>query len=195
MPTTKERILDSTAELFRRQGYAGTGMKQIAAQAAAPFGSVYHFFPGGKQELGAETIRMSGRMYVGLFTAVAAQSPDAASAVGAFFEGAADTLRDSDYVDVCPIATVALEVASSNEPLREAIAEVFEEWIETASSYFERESIPPAHSRELALTMLSLLEGAFIFARTMRTSEPVTIAGATVVARVREALEQARNAA
>ncbi len=45
--TTKERILDSTAELFRRQGYAGTGMKQIAAEAAAPFGSVYHFFPGG----------------------------------------------------------------------------------------------------------------------------------------------------
>jgi AcrR family transcriptional regulator len=193
--TTKERILESTAELFRRQGYAGTGMKQIAAQAAAPFGSVYHFFPGGKQELGAETIRMSGRMYVGLFAAVAAQSPDAASAVGAFFEGAADTLRESDYVDVCPIATVALEVASSNEPLREAIAEVFEEWIKTASSYFEREGIPPARSRELALTMLSLLEGAFIFARTMRTSEPVAIAGANAVASVREALEQARNIA
>jgi AcrR family transcriptional regulator len=193
--TTKERILDSTAELFRRQGYAGTGMKQIAAQAAAPFGSVYHFFPGGKQELGAETIRMSGRLYVGLFAAVAAQSPDAASAIGAFFEGAADTLRESDYVDVCPIATVALEVASSNEPLREAIAEVFEEWIETASSYFEGEGIPPARSRELALTMLSLLEGAFIFARTMRTSEPVAIAGASAVARVREALEQVRNVA
>ncbi|HEV3094186.1 MAG TPA: TetR/AcrR family transcriptional regulator [Solirubrobacteraceae bacterium] len=195
MPTTKERILDSTAELFRRQGYAGTGMKQIAAQAAAPFGSVYHFFPGGKEELGAETIRMSGRLYVGLFAAIAAQSPDAASAVGAFFDGAADTLRETDYADACPIATVALEVASTNEPLRKVIAEVFEEWIEAASSYFEREGIPPARSRELALTMLSLLEGAFIFSRTMRTPEPVAIAGATAVARVREALEQARNVA
>ena len=51
---TKDRIIDSSAELFRRQGYTGTGVKQIVAAASAPFGSIYHFFPGGKEELGAE---------------------------------------------------------------------------------------------------------------------------------------------
>ncbi len=51
-------------------------MKQIAADAAAPFGSVYHFFPGGKQELGAETIRTSGRMYMELFASIALEAPD-----------------------------------------------------------------------------------------------------------------------
>ncbi|WP_455410071.1 TetR/AcrR family transcriptional regulator [Streptomyces hiroshimensis] len=35
--------------LFRRNGYSGTGLKRIAAEADAPFGSIYHFFPGGKQ--------------------------------------------------------------------------------------------------------------------------------------------------
>jgi AcrR family transcriptional regulator len=44
---TKERIVGTTGELFRRQGYTGTGLKQIVAEAAAPFGSIYHFFPGG----------------------------------------------------------------------------------------------------------------------------------------------------
>src|SRR5271165_3677256 len=58
--TTRDRILDSSAELFRRQGYAGTGVKQIVASANAPFGSLYHFFPGGKEQLGAETLRSSG---------------------------------------------------------------------------------------------------------------------------------------
>ena len=52
--------MDSSAELFRRQGYTATGIKQILAAANAPFGSLYHFFPGGKEQLGAETIRASG---------------------------------------------------------------------------------------------------------------------------------------
>jgi AcrR family transcriptional regulator len=188
--TTKHRILDTSSDLFRRQGYAGTGMKQIATQAAAPFGSLYHFFPGGKEQLGAEVIRTSGRMYMRLFEAVVAQTPNVVSAVGAFFEGAAATLRESDYADACPIATVALEVASTNEPLREATAEVFEEWISGAAGFFAVAGIPEDRSRELALTMLSLLEGAFLFSQTMRTTEPVEIAGATAVAAVRAALEQ-----
>ena len=37
---TRERILYATAELFRRQGYSGTGLKQVVAEAQAPFGSL-----------------------------------------------------------------------------------------------------------------------------------------------------------
>ena len=63
MHDTKERILETTAEQFRRYGYTGTGMKQIVTEASAPFGSIYHFFPGGKEQFGEETIRRSGEMY------------------------------------------------------------------------------------------------------------------------------------
>jgi AcrR family transcriptional regulator len=189
--STKDRILDSTAELFRRQGYTGTGMKQIAAAAAAPFGSVYHFFPGGKEELGSEVIRTSGRLYMQLFVAVIADTPDVLSAVEGFFSGAAETLRETDYADACPIATVALEVASTSEPLREATAEVFDEWIDGATEYFVYAGIPRARSRELAFAMLSLLEGAFIFSRAMRSTESLEVAGATAVEAVRVALSEA----
>ena len=51
---TRERILGVSAEIFRRQGYEGTGLKQIVTAAKVPFGSLYHFFPGGKEQLGAE---------------------------------------------------------------------------------------------------------------------------------------------
>jgi AcrR family transcriptional regulator len=188
--TTKNRILDSTAELFRRQGYVGTGMKQIAAEASAPFGSVYHFFPGGKEELGAEVIRTSGRMYMQLFATIALETSDVLTGVGDFFSGAAETLRETDYADACPIATVALEVSSTNETLRVACAEVFEQWIDGAGEYFAFAGIPPARARELAFSMLSLLEGAFIFSRALRTTEPMAFAGRAAVEAVREALEE-----
>src|SRR5438105_13725129 len=142
--------MDASAELFRRQGYTGTGVKQIVAEASAPFGSLYHFFPGGKEQLGAEVIRTSGASYLRLLGEVAGPAPDVATGIEWFFAGAAETLVETGYADACPIATVALEVASTSEPLREATADVFESWIAAAAGYFAGAGIPAARARELA---------------------------------------------
>src|SRR5579859_6587578 len=117
---TRERIVETSAELFRRQGYSATGVKQIVTAAQAPFGSLYHFFPGGKEALGAEAVRVSGALYAELIPAVVDPAPDLVTAVRTFFAAAAEHLRETDYEDACPIATVALEVSSSSEPMRAA---------------------------------------------------------------------------
>src|SRR3954452_21091219 len=143
MAGTKERILDTSAELFRRQGYMGTGVKQIAAEASAPFGSLYHHFPGGKEQLGEEVIRWSGAMYGQLMPAIFDPAPDVVTAVRTFFDTAAEDLAESGYADACPIATVALEVASTSEPLRQATADVFGGWIRGLERRFEREGVDP----------------------------------------------------
>src|SRR5882757_9641947 len=91
--TTKERILDATAALFLRYGYTGTGLKAIVAAANAPFGSLYHHFPGGKQELGVEVIQRSGAMYGELVMSVFDAAPDILTGVRDCFVGAAEVLR------------------------------------------------------------------------------------------------------
>jgi AcrR family transcriptional regulator len=185
---TRDRIVDATAECFRRQGYTGTGLKQIAADADAAFGSLYHFFPGGKEELGTEVIRWSGQMYMQLFVDIAVEVPDVVAAVRRFFTDAASDVEASDFADACPIATVALEVSSTSEPLRQACADVFESWLSSATAYFAGAGIDPADARRLALQMLSLLEGAFIFSRALRTTEPVLVAGEAAASAVEAAL-------
>jgi AcrR family transcriptional regulator len=190
-PGTRERIVNSSAELFRRQGYTGTGVKQIVAEAGAPFGSLYHFFPGGKEQLGAEVIRVSGRLYMELFAEIAAQAEDVPGAIADFFAGAAETLRETDYADACPIATVALEVASTNEPLRLATAEVFTRWVDAAAAFIAGAGVEPAPARSLSFAMLSLLEGGFLFSRALRSTEPLEAAGQSAVAAIRAALPAA----
>jgi len=185
---TKERILDITAELFTRYGYTGTGLKQIVADANAPFGSVYHFFPGGKEQLGDEVIRRSGQMYLELIEAVFDAAPDLLTGVGDVFSGAAEVLRQTDYADACPIATVALEVASSNERLRQATDDVFVSWIDRTSSRIEEAGTDPAAARRLAIVLIEMLEGAFILSRAMRTTEPLDAAGAGAAALVQAGL-------
>ena len=192
MPSsTKDRIVDATAELFRQYGYTGTGLKQIVSNANAPFGSVYHFFPGGKEQLGTEVIRRSGQMYYELFETVAGAAPDPVAGVRDFFAGAAEVLRETDYADACPIATVALEVASTSEPLRIATAEVFDSWITGVGRHFTAAGLPTDVARELAVLIIAMLEGAFILSRAMRDTTPVEVAGAAAAAAVDAALARA----
>jgi AcrR family transcriptional regulator len=176
---TRERLISASAELFGRQGYVGTGVKQIVETAGAPFGSMYHFFPNGKEQLGAETIRWSGAIYGQLIDLFYEPGADPVAATRRFFDGAADTLRDTDYVDACPIATVALEVASSSEPLRQATADVFESWLVALDGHLMRAGLTRTQARQVSIALFSLLEGAFILARSTRDHRHVRTAGRT----------------
>jgi len=187
--STKERVLDVTAELFRRYGYTGTGMKQIVENANAPYGSLYHFFPGGKEQLAAETIQRSGRMYFEIWETIFDAASDAVSGISDFFLGAAEMLRQTDYADACPIATVALEVAGSSEPLRRATANVFDSWITGITARLEGAGATRTGARELAIFAIAALEGAFVLSRALRSTEPLDVAGAAVIGRVRAVLE------
>ena len=91
------------------------------------------------------------------------------------FAGAAETLEATDYVDACPIATVALEVASTDELLRQATAEVFTSWTEALTERLDGD-------RDRALAIICALEGAFVLSRALRSTEPMHAAGRLAVA-------------
>ena len=179
---TRNRILETTAELFRKQGYNGTGIKQIVDQARTPFGSLYHHFPGGKTQLAAEVVRTAGAMYALLLPAVFDPAPDLATGAREFFRLAGEHLEESNWLDACPIATVALEVASVNEPLREATQDVFDLWIAAGTQYLSERGLAEPVARRLTIGMICALEGAFILARAGRSLEPLQIAGDLVSA-------------
>lgn len=187
---TKQRLVEATAERFRAQGYTGTGVKQIVADAGAPFASLYHFFPGGKEELGAEVIRWSGAMYGLLWLEIVRPERDIATGVRKFFEGAAEHLIETDYADACPIATVALEVSSVSEVMREACHDVFELWLQGAADDFVAAGVARRRARELAITFVALLEGAFLLSRAAKSTEPMKATGKLAEREVRAAIRR-----
>jgi AcrR family transcriptional regulator len=189
---TRTRIVDAASTLFRRSGYAGTGLKRIAAESEATFGSIYHFFPHGKEELAEHAIRTSGAAYGQLVMALLAGESDPLEALRHAFEVAATDLQDTDYADACPIAAIALEVASSNETLRIATAEVFGNWVDASTAWFGRWIPDPATARRLAQSMIMLLEGAFLLSRAQRDCEPLLAAGRSVIELTRLALADAQ---
>ncbi|MDJ0363254.1 TetR/AcrR family transcriptional regulator [Rhodococcus sp. H29-C3] len=186
---TRARILDATAELYRRQGMAATGLKQIAAAANAPFGSIYHHFPGGKEQISEEVIYAEGVRYGLLVGHQLAVITDVADGIYGIFASAAALLEELDYTEACSIETIALEVASTNERLRIATATVFSGWIDALTQWFTSTSLPNDVCRSLALSCLTSLEGAFVLCRSLRSTEPMIAAGLAVRDRTRAAVQ------
>ena len=195
MAGTRDRILTATAELFRRQGYNGTSLKQVTEAAGAPFGSLYHHFPGGKEQLAEEVIRSSGAAYRELFEQVYAAAGDPATAVRDFFDGAAQVLEETGYLDACPIGTVALEVASTNDRLRAATAEVFESWRRSAAVRLIEAGTAPERAEEVAGALVAAIEGGFMLSRAARSPEPMRTVGRLMRELVESALPDRRSPA
>jgi AcrR family transcriptional regulator len=177
MPPTRDRIVTATAELLRRQGYNGTGLKQISSAAEATLGSIYHFFPGGKADLAEEAIRVSSAAYLELLELIWSEAPNAPTAVTDFFDAAAHVLEETEYIDACPIGTVALEVASSMEGLREATADVFDSWISSVATRLRDVGIARRTSHELAVALVATFEGGLMLSRATRSSAPLRSTG------------------
>ena len=72
-PKSKQRqtMVWAAAKLFRRQGYSGTGLRDILAASGAARGSLYHHFPGGKEEIGAAAVTAAGSLVTETFQELA----------------------------------------------------------------------------------------------------------------------------
>ena len=130
-----------------------------------PLGQEVH---GGDSERDGDARPPFRAMYFDIVAAVIDAAPDLVTAMRDCFSGAAAVLQATDYADACPIATVALEVANTNEPLRQATAEVFESWIVGAMERFRPAGLDDRTARELSLLFIMLIEGAFVLCRAAR---------------------------
>lgn len=174
---TDERIVVAMTELLRRQGYAATGIKQVVDAAEAPIGSIYHHFSGGKRDVAAAALRQSGAAYGELVGMLLAPYDDIAAGIEAAFSSAADTIAESDWLNMCPVATVAGEVADTEPTLRAVAAEVIDGWVALGTALYRDRGLPEADAHALILAVVAALEGAFILARTQRSTAPILAAG------------------
>jgi AcrR family transcriptional regulator len=175
--TTRESILTATAELMRLKGFSAVAMKDVVAASGAPIGSLYHHFPGGKTQIAREALVNAGAAYGLLSPTLVAPHDDLGKAVEALFDQAASDMAETGFANMCPVGSVAAEVADTVEELRDTAAAVFADWFDGGTAYFVGRGLAEAVAREVTVAIVTALEGAFIVARTLRSTEPLTTAG------------------
>lgn len=183
--STRDRIVVAAARLLQRQGYVGTGIKQIAKEAQATLGSVYHFFPGGKEAVAVAAIRHSSEEFAALLRTALDSADDPADAVLACTRQLAHDLRESGWTDGCPVTAAALETLGTDSEIQQACADALRCWEQLVHDKLVRCGFDAATGRELATTIIGALEGAEVTAQVQRSEAPLAAAGRQLARLVR----------
>ncbi|EPH40182.1 TetR/AcrR family transcriptional regulator [Streptomyces aurantiacus] len=176
-PSTRERIVLVTARLIQRQGYVGTSIKQIAKEAQATLGSVYHFFPGGKETVAVAAIKHGAKEFALLLEDALRREDDPAAAIEACAADLAVGLRESGWTDGCPVTAAALETLGTDSDIQRACADALRAWEHIVAEKLLASGFTAEDAAEVATTVISTLEGAEVTAQVSRSEEPLRAAG------------------
>ena len=182
---TRRQIVETAARLVYERGYAATGLSQILAESGTGSSSLYHFFRSKEELMLAVLDRYLERLdeeIVGPSQAATEDPIERVLQILAFYRG---LLVATDCRLGCPIGNLAGEVSDTHPRIREKLAELFAAW-RSAVERCLREAAPrlgdEADPEELAVFVLTVMEGGVMQARVERTLRPFEIS----VARLRD---------
>lgn len=170
---TRSRILSSAFRLFRKHGYHGVGLNDILAAASAPKGSLYHHFPGGKEEIGVAVVAEITRGILALFGASRAKKTSTVlMQVG---EQMAATIERTNH-EICTLFTAFLAERSASPNLGEAVASAYAEMTLAIETRLKQDGFAARAAKERAATVVMLLEGGAMIAQAQQSVAPFSLA-------------------
>lgn len=162
----RQRIVSATATLIERQGYAATGLKEILEVSQTPRGSLYHYFPDGKESLAAEAIAQRMGEMADHSRRILAEIDDPAEAVHAMIRQFAEAIAAQGCGTGAPIAAVALEASNSSERLRKACAAGYEGLRAVLAAKLVMSGFSAETATKLAKIINASIEGGMVMSRT-----------------------------
>lgn len=177
MSATRDRIIATTSALLTRQGYHATGLNQIVRESGTPRGSLYHYFPHGKEELAAEAVRHRGEQMRAHVAAELARYDDPARAIVELVRTMVTNLVRRDFETGAPVAAVAMEASSASEPLRRACEAVYAAVRGPIEATLLAHGLDGEAARRRATAVVASLEGGLVLSYTLRDAGPLEAVG------------------
>lgn len=175
MTSTRDQIIEVTCDLLEAQGYHATGLNQILTESGAPKGSLYYYFPEGKEQLVAEAINRAGALVAGRIRAGLADAAEPAVAIPAFVRTIAYHVEASGFRAGGPLTTVAMETVKSSERINLACRAAYAEVQGAFQEKLAQGGYAQARAAQLATFITAAIEGGIILSRTNHSGEPLRL--------------------
>jgi TetR/AcrR family transcriptional repressor of lmrAB and yxaGH operons len=170
----RDRMVRAADELFRAQGLHATGVAEILERSGAPRGSLYHYFPGGKEQLAVEAINHAAVRFCRSITkAIEVNDGSLPEAVRLYGHAVADRLLATDFVEGCPIGNSAIEGSVGSAEISQACDQAFRDFAGVMADHLREQGVDAAAADHLATFVVSSVEGALLVARVRRDTRPV----------------------
>jgi TetR/AcrR family transcriptional repressor of lmrAB and yxaGH operons len=178
---SRAELVRTMARLLRDQGYTATGRAQLLAESGVSNGSLYHYFPGGMEELAEAALDASGRAVADALREALDGAPSAGDGVCRFLDMAAGPVG-GEGCPGCPVAPTALESPIVSPRLRVAAARCFDQWESLIAARLRGDGWPEDSVQQTASAVLALVEGALLLARVSGQSSHLSNAKLAVFA-------------
>jgi TetR/AcrR family transcriptional repressor of lmrAB and yxaGH operons len=186
---SRQKMIERTAVLLARKGLQGTSFTEILEASGAPRGSLYHHFPGGKEELVLAAIGLAGDRALGLLDQLSGAPADKVAAT--FLSMWRSVLERSDFGAGCAVAAVT--VAADSPDLVQRASQIFRDWRAKLAELLVQGGIVPDRAPGLAATLISASEGAVILARAEHSFVPFDLVAGEELLRIRTAMRWAEQ--
>ena len=171
--SARDQIIETTSTLFESQGYHATGLNQIIKESGSPKGSLYYYFPGGKEELAAAAIDQAGAVVLQRIHDNLASIDDPVEAIYQFIRNVAYYVELSGFRAGGPITTIALETASSSVHLREECDRIYAGWQAEFATKLITNGFEETRARRIATLIIASMEGGILLCRTGQSRQPL----------------------
>lgn len=185
--TVAERTdaLPALAEVFREHGYEGASLSIIGKATGLGKGSLYHFFPGGKEEMARAVLAEIDGWFESHVFAPLREDARPRETVAAMFDAVETYFRSGDRV--CLVGALAL--GEVRERFGESVKSYFERWLDALSVALVRAGWSGTDARALAEEAVVGIQGAIVLTRALDRPDLFQ----HIIARLRERLDAPSN--
>lgn len=175
MSPTRDQILHTTASLLEKQGCHATGLNEIIRESSTPKGSLYYYFPDGKEQLVSEAVLQAGRAVAERIRTYLAGETPPSQAIHDFILRIADNMEASGFAAGSPLSAVAMETATTSPRINAACQAAFDTMIAAFEDKLLASGLEAQHASDLAHFITATIEGGVMLSRTMHSTEPLRV--------------------
>ncbi len=172
----RQAIIDAAVDLFRRQGYSGTGLNDVVRASGAPKGSLYHYFPHGKASIAEAAVLEAGTRVADTVRELSGKAASTGDLVKSHAQLLAGWMTKSEWKDGSPVTTVILEMAPENDAVTEAGRQVFAAWRQVIQNHLVTDGFDDLRAERLAFLCTAVIEGALVQSRVEKSGQPLLTA-------------------
>ncbi|MBN9603015.1 MAG: TetR/AcrR family transcriptional regulator [Afipia felis] len=159
----KSDAITRVAEVFRELGFEGASLYEITERTGVSKGSLYHFFPEGKEGMAAEILADVDRWFVReVFEPLERDEPR--DALARMWQTVDTYFRSGRRI--CLLGAFALD--ETRDRFAKPIRLYFKRWIEALDGALVRAGVDPTIARPLAEDVVGGIQGALTLARALK---------------------------
>ena len=167
---SRETLIESFAEVFRRHGFEGASMSALSKETGLQKASLYHRFPGGKEEMaGAVLAYIDEVIERNIITPLHDPALPPEKKAGILMESIQKIYNGGKHSCLLNILSYP---TTGKDPFADTIKKTFQTLNKAISGLLRECGADADQADELANTALMLLQGSLVLSRGMNSTKP-----------------------